>query len=343
MLQAELPPEGAGGVGHQVDLLATTMSRRGHDVTVFTTTDVPAERPYQSIRVRLRSHGRLSRQTGVGRSFASLDLGGFDVVHAHGDDWALGRTPRVRTFYGSALMEARTATSWLRRGSQLAHYGFEWISSMTAEGVVISRHTRRFLPLAKHHIPCGFDPSAFFPGGRRTAWPSLLFVAGRLGGRKRGELLLEAFTEVRLALPDATLTVVSHDIVTGPGVTSFADLDRPTLGDVYRRHWALCSTSSYEGFGLPYVEAMASGLPVVATSNSGALEVLDRGRLGVICTPDQLVSTLIRFLGEAGRRAQLASVALQAVQRYSIDVVAAEYERTYETLCVRRRSPHPKG
>ena len=37
------------------------------------------------------------------------------------------------------------------------------------------------------------------------------------------------------------------------------------LVDLYRSSWLFCLPSSYEGFGIPYAEAMANGCPVVAT------------------------------------------------------------------------------
>ena len=53
-----------------------------------------------------------------------------------------------------------------------------------------------------------------------------------------------------------------------------------------------CLSSSYEGFGIPYAEAMASGLPVVATRNVGARYLTDRGRAGVLVDPPDLRPTL---------------------------------------------------
>lgn len=338
MLQAELPPAGPGGVGRQVDLLATALVRKGHTVTVFTTGAIPSGAEYQCERVVLRHDGRLYRQFGTGWAFAHLDLTGFDVVHAHGDDWLMGRTPRVRTFYGTALMEARYATSWLRRGSQLCYYALELLSSVQCHGVTISRRTQRYLPLARECIPCAYDPSIFFPGGVRTTEPSILFVAGTLAGRKRGPLLLLAFNEVRGAFPNARLTIVSRDGVEAEGVTCVDEVSPRSLGDLYRSHWLLCSTSSYEGFGVPYIEAMAAGLPIVATANTGAEEVLDGGRNGVICSPEYLGATLVKVLADRIRRERLTLLGVKASHAYSLRSVVTAYEGLYAQVS---REPEP--
>lgn len=333
MLQASLPPSPqAGGVGYQVDLLARALTRRGHRVTVFVVDDPPLGTPYECSRVN-GGQGRGRHFVGVGRAFAGLDLSGFDAVHAHGDDWLFGRRRRVRTFYGSALMEARTATRWLRRGSQLYYYGLEWISSSTNRHcVAISETTRRYLPLVRTCIPCGYDPAIFFPGGERTPYPSMLFVSGTLEGRKRGDLLLATFARIRQDYPNARLTIVSPDRADGPGITCVSNLDAGDLGCLYRSHWMLCSTSSYEGFGVPYVEALASGLPIVTTLNHGAAEVLRYGQLGVLSPPGQLWRALEDLIDDASRRRALTETGIQAAQSYSIDVVAERYESMYGEL-----------
>lgn len=332
MLQSSLPPSPrAGGVGHQVDLLATEMARRGEDVTVFTADAPPVDRPYRVVRVTV-GPGRWRRVLGVGWRFARLDLSGFDAVHAHGDDWLLGRKRRVRTFYGSALMEARTATSALRRLAQLCYYALEWPASFNPRSVAISNATRRYLPLVRRCVPCGFDPEVFYPGGTRTEEPSILFVAGTLEGRKRGALLLDAFTEVQRMVPDSRLTIVSQDRVEQPGVTCLTDVGPSELGALYRSHWLLCSTSAYEGFGVPYVEAMASGLPVITTVNDGAREVLADGRFGVLCEPDAVAGEIVALLGDKERRERPASAGIHASGRYSIRLIADEYLALYGAM-----------
>lgn len=336
-------------MGRQVDLLARELAGRGEEVTVFVVDGPEADRPYLVERVPV-GPGRWRRVFGVGWRFAHVDVSGFDVVHAHGDDWLLGRRPRVRTFYGSALMEARTATSNSRRLAQLCYYAMEWPGSRNGYSVAISERTRRYLPLVRRCIPCGFDPTTFFPGGARTEEPSILFVSGTLQGRKRGPLLLEAFAQVRRAIPDARLTIVSHDQVTAPGVACRADVSAAELGALYRSHWLLCSTSSYEGFGVPYVEALASGLPVVTTENHGAREVLRHGALGVVCPPEDLPGQMVSVLRDGERRQRLASAGVVAAQRYSIRRVADEYLALYAAVVTRadsaftwrgRASSHP--
>ncbi|MDQ6947498.1 MAG: glycosyltransferase family 4 protein [Actinomycetota bacterium] len=236
-------------------------------------------------------------------------------------------------------MEARWATTWLRRGSQSCYYLLELLSSLQSRGVTISRDTRRYIPLAREHIPCAYDPSIFHPGTLKTAHPSILFVAGTLAGRKRGTLLLEAFSKVRSRLPDAHLTIVSHDLVRAEGVTCVSGLSPEALGDLYRRHWVLCSTSSYEGFGVPYIEAMASGLPIVTTTNDGATEILENGRLGAISSANNLHTVLGGMLTDRAMRKQFADAGISAASLYSIDLVVKAYEAIYADICrTQRRS-----
>lgn len=235
-------------------------------------------------------------------------------------------------------MEARTATRWSRRAAQTYYYGQEWISSFNPYATAISDRTRRCLPLVRRCVPCAYDPTAFFPGGERTREPSILFVAGTMSGRKRGHVLLSAFAEVRRTMPDARLTVVSRDCVRGKGITSLSRLDAADLGRLYRSHWVFCSASSYEGFGVPYVEALASGLPVVTTPNHGAEEVLSHGVHGVFASPDDLGRQLVALINDRSRREALSASGINAAAAYSVDVIAGRYEDLYRRLMAHSRT-----
>jgi phosphatidylinositol alpha-mannosyltransferase len=270
----------------------------------------------------------------VGWAFGRLDLRHFDVVHAHGDSWAVRHPSVVRTFYGTAFAEARSATSLKRRASQTMRYGLELVECGRCEvRTTIGEHAKRFLPRINKVIPCGIDPEVFHPGDERFEQPTVLFVAGRLGGRKRGWLALQAFDFVRERVADARMIVVSRDTVRAPGVECRAAISDEEMGVLFRKSWVLCSASSYEGFGLPYAEALASGLPVVTTKNPGATEIFADGS-GTIVQEQELGETLVANLKQG--RSSDASHLRASGEQYRIDRVADQFDKIYEQ--VRSRS-----
>ena len=182
------------------------------------------------------------------------------------------------------------------------------------ETVTVSENTRRYVLGIRRVIPCGVDTARFTPGKSKEDRPTLLFV-GTIHGRKRGRWLCEVFQQQVLpALPDAQLWCVSDPPLDAadfnPNIHFLGRVSEDALIDRYRRAWAFCLPSSYEGFGVPYIEAMASGLPVVATGNPGAMEVLAGGRYGKIAQEQTLGLSLISILSEATTRQRLAEVGL---------------------------------
>jgi len=137
---------------------------------------------------------------------------------------------------------------------------------------------------------------------------------------------------MRPALPEPQLWMVSESAPAAPGVTVLGRVSLDRLADLYRRAWVFCLPSSYEGFGVPYIEAMASGTPVVATPNVGAVEVLGNGAFGVICEPERLGRELIALLRNPAERARLREVGLERAQDFSWDRIAAQYEDVYRSL-----------
>jgi glycosyltransferase involved in cell wall biosynthesis len=107
---------------------------------------------------------------------------------------------------------------------------------------------------------------------------------------------------------------------------------RPTdaeLLELYKRAWAFCLPSAYEGFGMPYAEAMAVGTPVVATPNPGARYVLDDGRAGLIVDEHALGYTLVELLTNLSLRSRLAAAGRKRVQEFSWTSVVRAHEHAY--------------
>ena len=197
------------------------------------------------------------------------------------------------------------------------------------ELVTVSENTRRYIPMVKRVIPNGVDLGAFSPGGEKSAAPSLLFV-GTMSNRKRGGMLLDIFNrEIRPRVPGAEFWAVCEEPVSGDGVHWFGRVPKEKLTELYRSAWAFCLPSTYEGFGVPYIEAMASGVPVVASPNVGAREVLQEGASGLLPADEELGNTIVEVLTNEALRTRLSAAGLKRSLDFGWDRVCSLYEALY--------------
>ncbi len=331
-----LPSESKIGAGYQAHGLAQAMVRAGHDVTMFSPCTRPKDACYHHVRVDVAGPLATFRWAFALRR---LDLSAFDVFHAAGDDyWFMGkkRPAHVRTMMGSCLAEAMKIHGSKERIRMVALGLGEILATLVADRtVLISDNTRRWFPWVSTVIPCGVDPERFHPGGAREPEPTILFV-GTYHNRKRGRFLMEVFAdEVRPAVPDAKLWMVCGGAPEADGVEVLGRLSDAELADRYRRAWVFTLPSTYEGFGVPYIEALASGTPVVTTPNVGATEVLGGGRHGRIVADTDLGTALVDLLGDAQARTALAAAGLRAAERFAWPRVAGQYEQLYRELLAR--------
>jgi len=335
MFHSTLPETGrkVGGVEVFVHRLANRLVDRGHEVTMVTFGTRPADARYGLVSAGPAwcAATRAARLSLGPIALNRLCLGDCQVLHLHGDDWFMLRRTlaTVRTFYGSALFEARTATSHRRQLVQAAVYPLEVIASRLATlsydiGSELPRGYRingsLALAVGDSRPPCV---------NARTRHPTVLFV-GTWEGRKRGAFLADCFArEVLPRHPDATLLMVSDRCVEQPGIEWARFPSDEELVVLYESAWLFCSASTYEGFGMPYLEAMTHGLPVVATPNRGAEMVL-RGGAGALVSDAELGRTLAALLDDTDERSRLAAAGSARAKRFSWARVLSEHEAAYE-------------
>lgn len=166
--------------------------------------------------------------------------------------------------------------------------------------------------------------------GSLQAPPRLLFV-GQMLPYKGAHLLVEAVRrlvasgrEVRLALIGSGESGYEQRLreearPLGDRVTFLGRADRAQLPALYRAHdLFVFPSTSVEGFGLTFLEAMASGVPVVATDSGGHGEVIRHG-VNALVFPEgdgeALAATIARMLDDEGLRRGLARRALEEVRR----------------------------
>ncbi|HEV2087233.1 MAG TPA: glycosyltransferase [Cryptosporangiaceae bacterium] len=214
-------------------------------------------------------------------------------------------------------------------------------------------------------VPCGVDPDLFSVGGpvlARSERPRLVAV-GRLVERKGFET---AVTALR-GLPDAELLIAGgppaahlnddayarrllrHAAAAGVGgrVRLLGQVSRADLPALLRSADAVLCTPWYEPFGIVALEAMACGVPVVASSVGGFLDTVVDGVTGLLVPPRQpasLASAIRRLLtdpvlqGGAG-----VAGADRARSRYSWDRVATDTSRVYAQVVRRQQRPAAGG
>ncbi len=330
-----LPSDQPNGVSVQVHYLANALVELGHEVTCFSFSPAPEGSIYKSSIFTWNSNRTLLRKFTPAIKFRSIKDDDFDVMHYHGDDYLCRKSfSRVRTFYGSALQEAIHASTLSRFLYQALFYFLEWISCLKYGKLVgISVNTTRSLPLIKTVVPCGVPLHLFNPDSSvRTSHPSILFIGG-MQGRKRGNLLLRIFQESVLPRhPDCTLTVIGPQGCSGRNINYKPKLQEHELVEQYRRHWIYCQVSSYEGFGVPVLEAMACATAVVAVRNAGAKEIITDGVDGFCCKDAEIAKCIITLIENEKLRNRFCCNGLKTVKKYDMKKIALAYEQIYFSM-----------
>lgn len=344
VISYRLPVEGEkrGGIERVAHVLAEGLARRGHGVVVFSHDPKPGGAAYEVRELPWKSFmntwAGLRMTAGyLGNLLAlQVDVREFDVVIAHGDSLLLSlrRTPVVRVMHGSARGEAMHATSIGRAVLQWGVYLQELLTASVSPSsvVAVSANTQRDNPFVRHVIPHGVDTTIFQPLPiAKSPHPSIVFV-GAADGRKRGRFLLDVFDRViRPAYPDAELTFVGPKGPSQQGVTYLTGMPDADLAALYRRAWVCAAPSTYEGFGLAYLEAMACGTAVVATPNPGSREVLGDGYGGLV-EDGEFASTVVALLAHEGRRRALEVTGLRRAGDFSVARMIDQYEALLSDL-----------
>jgi glycosyltransferase involved in cell wall biosynthesis len=197
-------------------------------------------------------------------------------------------------------------------------------------------------------VPNGVDPAVFKPLASIARLPGRIITTASADVPLKGlPHLLEALAKLRTER-DADLVVVGPRPTKGPvrqAIERFAledavhfetRVDAAALAALYARSQVAVVPSLYEGFSLPAAEAMACGVPVVATTAGAIPEVVGPdGHAGLLVPPGDagaLAQALGRVLGDDELRARLGSAGRErASTRFSWSACAAatasEYRR----------------
>jgi glycosyltransferase involved in cell wall biosynthesis len=170
----------------------------------------------------------------------------------------------------------------------------------------------------------------------------LLFV-GNLNSRKNGIRLIKSFHIIADQFPYLKLIIIgsSGDQESGMKmivsqfnlenkVLFFGRVDSDLLVGYYQNAEVFCYPSIHEGFGLPILEAMAAGTPVLTSNTSSMCEI--SGNAAVLVNPFDINSIADGIIEAMSNREKLISRGLQHVKAYTWDFSAEKLVKLYQLL-----------
>ncbi len=298
---------------------------------------------------------------GLGRRIARLAAAeGIDVLHAHQytpfvySVLARLARPRLRLVFTEHGRLADAPPSARRR------FANRLLARAPGRFFAVSDELRRFLetegfpPGRLEVLPNGIDPGPPppDPAARAAARRALglpdgarvIGTAARLDPVKDLPRLVEAFDRVRADLPDARLVVLGD----GPGRDALRAArartaapeavllagHRPDVRALLPGFDLYVNCSTYEGVSLTILEAMAAGLPVVATAVGGTPEVVVDGRTGRLVPARDtaaLAAALVAVLADPSAAAAFGRTGrLRMEERFSFDAMMSMYVQAWQ-------------
>lgn len=166
----------------------------------------------------------------------------------------------------------------------------------------------------------------------------VIVAAGRLADAKNYPLLIEALARLRASMParmfvlgqgerGEALRQLAQDRGVGDAIVWCGFQANPWKFMARADVFAL--TSRYEGFGNVLIEAMACGVPVVATSSPGTQDIVRHGVDGLLVaehTPAAVADALRRVIADPATRGRMATAARETAASFALPVVTGRYD-----------------
>lgn len=195
-----------------------------------------------------------------------------------------------------------------------------------------------------HVVHCGVDPEQFQPIRHQGRGSQVLFV-GRLARPKGVPILLEAIAKLRESHPDVRLSVVGdgpdrqqlESTALRSGIESKVQFlgyqSQSQVRELLKQSDVFAMASFAEGIPVVLMEAMAAGVPVVATRIAGIPELVEDGRSGFLVSPGDsaaLAHRVGQLLDDPGLRNAIAAPARLKIERdFNL---TTESERLWQVL-----------
>lgn len=376
VLLAHEPPD--GGVSQHVKHLALGLREQGFEVEIAGPREsvIAEELRLAGIRVHalemVRTYRRPDQDLRATLGLrALLRTGRFDLVHGHSSKAGVmarvaAKLTAVPVVYSPHWFGFVGDVSQSRKlfARSVEHF----LGPLTDAIICVCEAERRIARQARiapadrlHVVHSGVPAcrSSISPDPELSEWHAEGPVVGtisRLERPKRVDLILQAIPQVWRSIPEACFAIVGNGQLEAQlrSLASALALDRDPRfrflpfaapSERYLQRFDLFVLSSdWEALPVGLLEAMACGVPQVATDVGGVREAVgtDTGRIVRARDPDSLAGALVGLLGDPGGRAAMSAAStLRHNQQFSVDKMAQETADLYRSLSA--RSNRPRG
>ncbi len=239
--------------------------------------------------------------------------------------------------YSSRIQRLHYATD-LRFFTRLALWRAQAVTAVSEFTAALVREDMKYTgPIEV--IPNGVDTNRFFPAQREaTNGPLQVLFSGNLTRRKGADLLPEI---ARLAGADVQIhyTTGARAGIGDPrwaGLKPVGRVPHVDMPALYRQFDVLLFPTVREGMSLALLEAMASGLAVVASDASSNPELIEHGVGGLLCPvgePKAYATALRTLAADRERVRDMGQYNRQVVEsRYTVDRMVAGYRKVFERV-----------
>ncbi|ABL79141.1 glycosyltransferase family 4 protein [Thermofilum pendens] len=330
---------GLGGVAQHVGKLVELLRRDGHEVEVVSAENTPI------LPVKGLMNPSFAATSALKVALGRLKGRRYDVVHAHNVPSApamrAARGGRVLTLHGVFSEQVGYLHGGLlgRLSGVAERVALGWADRVTSVSRATAEHYSR-IGVNVVHVPNAVDPSDL-PGEGERMYERQVVYSGRLSREKGVDLLVKAFRALDV---DAHLVVVGggpleeelRSLAGGdPRIHFLGPMPRERALRVVKGSDVFVLPSRYEGLSTALLEAMAMGVPVVATKVGGNTELVEDGKTGLLVepSPEEVARAVRLLLEDSDLAARLASAAKRVVaEKYSWDKVYAQYLDVYREV-----------
>jgi D-inositol-3-phosphate glycosyltransferase len=180
----------------------------------------------------------------------------------------------------------------------------------------------------------------------RNANPTKLLFVGRLSKQKNIPLLLDAFKRAHEINNKITLTIIGdgtyrqyiHDFISMNRLTNSIICKGIRYGQMLKNEYKnadiFISTTNQESFGTVFLEAMASGLPIIASNIPGLRNVVKNGKTGLLVSPTVMNFTkaIQRMTNDESLRKKLIHNSTEEVKKYDWNTIVEKFEEIYQEV-----------